>query len=56
MARSISRMSRADKHQRLFELIRQGNLASQSGTRRASVPAPSTLQALRDRAEQSIRP
>lgn len=56
MARSVLRMSRLDKHQRLFELIRQDNLALQIGARSVKEPAPPQMQALRDRAEQSIKP
>lgn len=56
MARSVLRMSRLDKHQRLFELIRQDNLASQIGVRSVTKPAPPQMQAFRDKAEQSIKP
>ena len=56
MARSILRKSRSAKHERLFELIRQGNLAEAAARRPASVASSTDLQALRQQAEQSVKP
>lgn len=56
MARSVLRLSRRDKHQRLFELIRQDNLALRQRARSKAEQAHPRLQALRDKAQQSLKP
>ena len=58
MGKSILHMAKPAKHQRLFELIRQGNLAEQVADRSAvpSATAPADLQVFRTLAAQSISP
>lgn len=57
MARSILRASRVEKHQRLFELIRQGNLASQAAKTNANTaPAAAEIKNFQRQAEQSMTP
>ncbi|MDF1671654.1 MAG: hypothetical protein P1U83_18825 [Roseovarius sp.] len=58
MTQPILHKAKADKHQRLFDLIRQGNLAGQAPD---CVVIPSAtvsaeVQAFRKQAEQSLMP
>ncbi|MFK7940846.1 MAG: hypothetical protein AB8B82_15805 [Roseovarius sp.] len=58
MGTSILRMPRTQKHGRLFELIRQGNLADKTtaDTRRKAAQAPKQdLQVLQQAATRSLQ-
>jgi hypothetical protein len=58
MAKSVLRLARTEKHDRLFELIRQGNLAEKSAAQangKASKERPAQMLTLRDQAVRSIQ-
>ncbi len=58
MSKSSLRMAKADKHLRLFELIRQGNMAEQTSTREVilSATVSDEVKAFRTQAAQSLAP
>lgn len=58
MAKSVLRLARTEKHDRLFELIRQGNLIEKTAEQadaKASQGRASQMQALQDHAVRSMQ-